>query len=295
MREFIRKGETPVLRYVEGKGQMPYLSFPLLEGVTREDGSPLIRHMFTTRDGGVSSGIFATMSLLRGTGDTDENVDENFSRVAKVMGVGKERFVLSNQSHTTNVIVAAEENAGSGTIRDRDYEDVDGLITDIPGLALGIFLADCVPVFFVDPVHEAIGLAHSGWRGTVGKISRVTIEKMGREYGTRAEDLYCALGPSICRDCYEVSGDVAEALQGLFPEGDIVRPGRVTESGEQKYQAGLWEAIRLTLLEAGVREDRIQVTDLCTCCNPTRLFSHRYTKGKRGLLGGFLMLLPKED
>ena len=169
----------------------------------------------------------------------------------------------------------------------KDYTDVDGLITNEPGIVLSTFYADCVPLYFVDPVHRAIGLSHSGWRGTVNKMGQVTIEAMKREFGSRAADLYCAIGPSICQDCYEISRDVAEEFMKAFPEhvNDIL-----LQKSEEKFQLDLWKANEIVMLESGILPEHLAVTNICTCCNPTELFSHRASKGKRGNLAAFLMI-----
>lgn len=292
--ELIRKkGTRRALRedvYTSEDGrELLLLRYPLLE----ETG--VVQHCFTTRLGGVSKGIFAELNLSFTRGDEQEAVEENYRRLAVALGVDYEKFVLSDQTHTVNVRRVTAEDAGKGLTRERDYRDVDGLITNEPGLVLSTFFADCVPLYFVDPVHRAIGLSHSGWRGTAARMGNATIEAMGREYGTRPEDLVCAIGPSICQDCYEVSEDVAEEFQRAF--GDCwqellaLSPKPKEETGgEQKYQLDLWRANERVLLDAGVKESRIAVTDICTCCNPDILFSHRASHGKRGNLGAFLCL-----
>ena len=146
------------------------------------------------------------------------------------------------------------------------------------------YFADCVPLFFVDPVHRAVGLAHSGWRGTESEMGACMVKAMGEAYGTRPEDLYTAIGPSICVNCYEVSEDVAERFEH-FP--GVVQKGR--KPG--KYQLNLREANRQILRQAGVKDDRISVTDICTCCNSEYLFSHRASMGRRGNLAAFLEML----
>jgi len=305
---FRRKDYGPVMEFVpeqldeEGQQiQMPLLRFPALEALTDEKGEKLVQHMFTTRLGGVSTGICESMNLHRFMGDDKAHVRENYRRVSKYMGAPLTRFVISYQVHSPNVFVATEESAGNGMTREWEYRDVDGAVTNVRGMPLGIFLADCVPVYFVDPVKKAIGLSHSGWKGTVGRISRATIDRMRENYGTDPADLVVGIGPSICQDCYEVSPDVAEVFRKEFAghEDEIMYKGRLgpvmvdgKETGEleQKWQLSLWEAIRVTLLEEGVRAERISTTDICTNCNPDLLFSHRFTKGRRGLLGAFLML-----
>ena len=265
---------------------IPVLRFQAL------DRTGIVEHCFTTREGGVSGrepGMehLHSLNLSFSRGDREENVRENFHRVAAELGVSVDRFVFTAQTHTTNVRVVSGQDAGKGLTRPLDWSDVDGLVTDVPGLVLSVFVADCVPVAFVDPVHRAIGLAHSGWRGTVGRIGRVTIEKMRENYGSKPEDLICAIGPSICRDCYEVSDDVADRMKQEFS-------GHEEEILEDKhnghYQLDLWRTNRIVLEEAGVIPEHISVTGVCTCCNPEALYSHRASHGRRGNLGVFLML-----
>lgn len=165
---------------------------------------------------------------------------------------------------------------------------MDGLVTDTPNLALGTFFADCVPIMIVDPVRRAIGSCHSGWKGTVQRIGEATIRKMQEEFGSDPKDLVCGIGPSICRDCYEISEDVAARFKEAFPgyEQDLL-----TDKHNGHYQLDLWEACRRVLLDAGVPEGNISVTDICTCCNPDVLFSHRATQGKRGNIAGLITLV----
>ena len=197
-----RKGGAPVLEVKKENG-VTFLSFPLLER------TGLVKHAFSTRLGGVSQGDFATMNFSFTRGDDREAVLENYSRMAGALGVCRERMVLTWQTHTTNVRRVYAGDAGKGIVRERDYRDVDGLITDIPGMTLVTFFADCVPLYFLDPVHKAIGLSHSGWRGTVKRMGAVTLSEMERAFGTRPNEVLACVGPSICKDCYEVGDDVA--------------------------------------------------------------------------------------
>lgn len=267
------------------------LKYPLLEELG------IVKHCFTTRIGGVSEGIFGTMNLSFTRGDDKSAVEENYRRLAEAMEVDYEKFVFTDQTHTVNVRKVSMADAGKGLVRERDYQDVDGLITNEPGLVLSTFFADCVPLYFVDPVHRAIGMSHSGWRGTVARMGKVTLEAMQREYGTKPEDVICAIGPSICQDCYEVSWDVAEEFAKEFSghEQEILMESpkneAIQEQADKKYQLNLWRANEIVLLEAGVKKEHIAVTDICTCCNPDVLFSHRASHGKRGNLGGFLCLI----
>lgn len=262
--------------------QVPFFVFSELET------TGIVTHGFSTRLGGVSEGHCAAMNLSFSRGDKEEAVRENYRRMADAIGFSCENLVFSDQTHTTNIRTVTEADRGKGFICARDYTDVDGLVTDVPGLVLTTFYADCVPLYFVDPVHRAIGLSHSGWRGTVGKMGKCTAERMRAEYGTNPADLIAAIGPSICQDCYEVSEDVIEEFRAAFDEnfwGELFY-----RKPNGKYQLNLWKANELVLLEAGIPAEQIAITDVCTCCNPDLLFSHRASKGKRGNLAAFLML-----
>ncbi len=260
-----------------GQEALEYLTFPLLE----ETGG--VRHLFTTRLGGVSQGIFSTMNLSVTRGDDKRCVEENYRRIAEVLGCSPEDMTASHQTHTTNIRRVTAADRGKGVTRPRDYSDVDGLMTDEPGIVLVTYFADCVPLYFVDPVHRAVGLAHSGWRGTAAGMGACMVKAMGDAYGTRPEEIYAAVGPSICADCYEVGGDVAQQF-AAFP--GAVRAGR----RPGKYQLDLWKANLQVLCGAGVKRERIAVTDICTCCNSEYLFSHRASQGRRGNMGAFLGL-----
>lgn len=276
-----RKTENCILRQNVTEG-VEYLTFP---GLTATN---LVNHLFTTRIGGVSKGIFASMNLSYTRGDEKEAVDENFRRIAAIFHSRTERMVCSDQTHTTNVRVVTEEDCGKGIIIEKDYKNVDGLITNEPGIILATFYADCVPLYFVDIRNKAIGLSHSGWRGTVEEMGACTINAMKEAYGSRPEDIKVAIGPSICRDCYEVSEDVAIKFKEHFSKDydKILKCGNV----EGKYQLDLWEANKIILINAGILPENIEVTDVCTCCNPEYFFSHRASQGKRGNLGAFMEL-----
>ena len=280
------RGVSPGLLDRTAANGLRYLQFSSLI----ETG--VVDHFFSTRIGGVSTGCYAQTNFSFSLGDDPEAVKENYRRAAEVLGYGRtlEPFVLSAQTHTTNLRVVTEKDRGKGTVCERDYKDIDGLVTNVPGLILVTSHADCPVLFFVDPVHRAIGLSHSGWRGTVGAIGQKTVKLMHSQYGTRPEDLRCAIGPSICKDCYEVSSDVAEAFEQAFGRQKLEQYDVLTAKEGGKYQLGLWEANRMILEDAGVPADRIEVTDVCTRCNPEVLFSHRITGFKRGNLSAFLVL-----
>lgn len=291
---------------LESGEELEYLTYPSLEK------TGLVRHLITTRLGGVSKGEFASMSLSFTRGDREEDVQENYRRIGQVIGCPPENMIASQQTHTTNIRLVTSDDKGKGIIRPLDYQDIDGLMTDEPGIALVTYYADCVPLLFVDPIHRAIGTAHSGWRGTVGRMGQCMVKSMGEAFGTRPEELYTAIGPSICQDCYEVSEDVAERfidleegteelrkellLSGRYRVGYDGNLPKVVEQGIQpgKYQLDLWLANYIILRQAGVLPERIAITDICTCHNSDYLFSHRASGGKRGNLAAFLMLFEQK-
>ena len=255
---------------------VPLLTYPLLQK------TEFVTHGFTTRMGGVSEGYCSTMNISTTRGDDPKAIEENQRRLARALGVRVEDFTYTHQTHTTNVAVVREEDRG------KRFMETDGMVTDVPGICLVTFYADCVPLYFVDPVHRAIGLSHSGWRGTVKRMGQVTLERMKEAYGTKPEDVFAAIGPSICQDCYEVSGDVIEEFRENFSE--FVWSQLFYEKENGKYQLNLWRANQIVLTEAGVEAQNIAVTNLCTHCNPEILFSHRSTGVKRGNLSALLAI-----
>lgn len=276
-----RKYKEPIMKQ-NRSGEVEYLTFPNLS----ETG--LVNHLFTTRMGGVSKDIYSSMNLSYNRGDDKGAVDENYNRIAAVFHSSPNQIVCSDQTHTTNVRLVTAKDCGKGVTKQKDFSDIDGLITDEPGIILVTFYADCVPLFFIDTEHKAIGLSHSGWKGTVNKMGACTLRAMKDAFGTKPEAVKAAIGPSICQDCYEISEDVAVQFNELFTNcsKEILMPGK--EKG--KYQLNLWEANRQILIQEGVLAENMAVTDICTCCNPHYLFSHRASNGKRGNLAAMMEL-----
>lgn len=272
-------GSTTRINFNNG---VPYISYRILDDI------PWLKNAVSTRLGGVSKGYLASMNLGFNRGDLDENVIRNHEIFANVIGVNPKNIVTGNQTHTTNVKVVTKDDCGKGIYRDRNYKDIDGLITNEKGIVLATYYADCVPLLIVDTKNKAIGLSHSGWRGTVGKIGKVTIEKMGELYGTKPEDIVACIGPSICQKCYEISEEVVVQFKEAFP--DNIKEILI-DKGNGKYQLDLWECNRINFKEAGVLPENIKVTDICTCHNTDVLFSHRGHNGKRGNLGAFLSIV----
>lgn len=265
------------------KNHVPYIQFKNLSA------TGIVKHGFSTRKGGVSTGIFSSMNLNFKRGDDPDAVLENYRRMAAALNMRVEDMVLSDQTHTTNVRVITEEDRGKGILKPQDYSDVDGMITNVPGIVLVTSYADCVPLYFVDPVRKAIGLSHSGWKGTVGHIGQKTVWKMHEVYGSEPKDIVAAIGPSICQSCYEVSDDVAETFRANFTADEAA--DILLDKGNGKYQLDLWKANWYVLTDAGILPEHLSVTDLCTACHPDLLWSHRKTNGQRGGLSAFLSLI----
>lgn len=277
--------------------EAPYIQYKKLN----ETG--IVHNGFSTRLGGVSEGMYSSMNFSVKMGDTIENVRRNYEIFTEKNGF--KNPVMSNQTHTTNVLRVTENDIGKGIYREADYRDIDGLITNEKEITLVTSYADCVPLYFADVKNKAIGLSHSGWRGTVNRMGEVTLRRMKEEFGTKPSDVIAAIGPSICLNCYEVSNDVAREFELEFDvkaETDMTNDMEYFRESSQnmdtilykkdngKYMLNLWAANYKVLTDAGVLSDNIAIPDICTCCNRDILFSHRGHMGKRGNLCAFLML-----
>ncbi len=256
------------------------LTLPQGVGVLRFSGwkdLDFVNHAFTTRIGGVSEGEFASMNLGFNRGDEEDRVVENYRRFCAAAGFDPDSLVCGAQDHRISIRRVGKEQRGIGIWREKDMDSIDGLCTDDPSVTLVVYCADCVPLYFVDPEHHAIGLAHAGWRGTAAGMAKAMTERMALEFSTRPEALRVAIGPSIGRECFEVDEPVAlEFLKLPQAERFVTGPQR------DKYYVDLWECNRQFLLSAGVKEEHITVGQVCTMCESDLIFSHRKTRGQRG-------------
>lgn len=258
---------------------IPYISYNALEKYD------WLVQGFSTRIGGISAEHLASMNLGFGRGDDLETVIKNHEIMAQTIGFDPHNIVTSNQTHTTNIRVVTKDDCGKGLYKERDFSDIDGMITNEKGVILATYYADCVPLYIIDPINHAVGLSHSGWRGTVHRIGERTIKKMEAEYGSKAENLVVCIGPSICQDCYEISEDVADEFKREFTHNinDIL-----IKKENNKYQLDLWKCNEIIFRQAGVIPQNINQPDICTCCNAQFMFSHRASNGLRGNLAAFL-------
>ncbi len=275
--------EGPKLNIRENKGVV-YLTAPIFERL------PWINHGMSTRIGGVSGGCCAAMNFSYNQFDREERVAENYRIFCEAAGIDVSRVVNTRQVHGNHV-----ETVDAGHLfRDIctpgcDFENTDGLTTDIPGITLIAYGADCPQILLADTGKHAIALCHSGWRGTVGKIGASAVRLMQGNYGTRPEDLLAVISPSICPECFEVEQDVIDRVKEVFsPE---VWPKLFYQKNEHKFEFNIWGANRQVLLECGVRPENIFMSNLCTKCNPKLLFSHRAMGEKRGTMISFLTIV----
>ena len=274
----------PLVEYTISTGILPMVESPLFQ---RETG---LQHGFSTRKGGVSKEHLASLNLSFSVEDAKENVLENFRRIGERFGKTPEDFVLSKQSHETKVLKVGTKDRGKGITKDRDYEGIDALITDEKGLILSCFSADCVPILFYDPIHKAVGACHSGWRGTKGKILLNVVEEMRKHFSSNPAEILVAIGPSICKEQYVVSEDLALSFLEDYPDLGEDTASPIQRISKDKFQLDLWDLNRRIALDCGIKEEHISISGYCTMENPELFFSHRYSQGKRGLQGAFICL-----
>ena len=276
----------PIKDYKRGNHTVPLIESALLQEIRG------LRHGFSTRKGGVSKEHLSSLNLGFNLGDEREKVLENFRILGSLFEAKPEDFVLTQQTHSVNVRHVGREDRGKGIFRERDYTDVDALMTDEEGVILSAFSADCVPILFYDKGHRAIASCHSGWRGTHGRILARVIEAMQREFSSKPEEIYIAIGPSICKNCYEVSEDVGEAFLDAFPAlREMTKNASPIERvSEEKFHIDLWELNRWIALENSIPAENISISGYCTMERPDLFFSHRYSQGKRGVQGAFIGL-----
>ena len=239
--EFVTEGKPYAVGYddketvLEKEAKVPYLHFHSF------DRQEWLQLTFSTRLGGVSKGYLSTLNLGWDRGEPRENICENYRRYCASIGSKSEKLVLSDQVHETTVRYVDERDC-AGTEIVKKLKDVDGMITDIPEIVLATSYADCVPLFFCDPVKRIVASSHSGWKGTVAGIGAETIRKM-HKMGCQPEDIEVLIGPSICQKCYELSEDVAKQFATAYEADELVYvpaaimnccfpTGQVTANGE---------------------------------------------------------------
>lgn len=238
------------------------------------------RHGFSTRLGGVSRiDYLASLNLGSERGDEERTVQENRRRFAAAVGYAPERAVSAHQVHSAKVVRVHETDAG------RHDFSCDGFVTTVPEIALIVKMADCVPILLCDNDHGVVGALHAGWRGSVADIAGAGIAAMCH-CGADPHAIHAAIGPCIHACCYEVGEEVADAVHCLVGEKSRYF---LETLGSNRYRMNL-PAFNAFLLErAGVPSAQISLCSRCTCCEPDLFFSHRASKGKRGVMAAAIV------
>lgn len=245
-----------------------------------------VAHGFSTRQGGVSAPPFDTMDLGYNRGDAPDCVRENYRRFCTAIGADHTRVVKTRQVHGDTVRAVTAADAGLDPCTPAPYE-ADGLVTDVPGLCLSVFSADCVPVLLYDPVRRCIAAVHSGWRGTAMAIAPKAAAIMMEDYGCRAEHILAAIGPAISTCCFETHADVPRAMIDAF--GAAAEPF-IQRAGDDKFRVDLKGIIARGLRGAGLAPEHIDISDHCTACRPALYWSHRLTGNARGSMAAMIQL-----
>lgn len=254
------------------------------------DRYPELLHAISTRT--APDGEDWNLTAKRGSPQyppSPETARANREKLAGLLGISLDRVVGCRQIHGTQVARVYERDGGRGMTPDNpSIEDTDAMLTDVPGLYLMALSADCPPVFFFDPTRGVVGLAHSGWKGTVGRIAGNVVEAMVDDFGSDARDIVAVVGPGIGPCCYSVGENVIEAVEGAFMNAWGGEKAALLEKRDGLVYFNLRETIRRALLEAGVMPGNITVEEVCTADNLGVLYSHRGEKGQCGLFGAVL-------
>ena len=242
-------------------------------------------HGFSTRYGGVSTGIFGSLNLGMNRGDREECVKENYKKFFTSCGIDVESFVCGKQVHGRNVMIV-DGNDARKPYGYTDLFEADGYVTNVSKVPLVVFTADCIPLLLADEKNRVIASVHSGWRGTVQDIEKEAIEKM-ISLGAETEHIKACIGPAIGRCCFEVGEEVIEAVNELLNRtaSDLYD---IKENG--RYMLDLKSVVKRCLIRSGVREEHIELIEECTMCMPDKYWSHRFTGGERGSQAAVIML-----
>lgn len=246
-------------------------------------------HGFSTRLGGVSRGVFSSLNL-RGGGpspDSRDSVRENYRRLCGALQADPAGLVLSKQIHGDAIRRVTAADAGKGFLTPTDYT-ADALVTNVPGLSLMVFSADCIILLLYDPVTRSIGAVHAGWRGTALDLPAKVVWEMGRLFGARPGDIRVAIGAGIGPCCFETHDDVPHAMEAAFGSGAAAFMARQGE----KWTVDLKALNAWRLREAGVPAENLDICPLCTACRPDLYWSHRKTGDRRGVQGALVGLRP---
>lgn len=239
----------------------------------------------TTKKGGTSTGDYENFNLGFHVGDQLQAVCSNRNQLANLIQFPLTSWVGAEQTHDTEIRKITEVDRGKGSDSyDSAFRATDGFYTNEEGVLLTLCYADCVPLFFISPKHHMIGAAHAGWKGTVNEIARKMVEKWGEE-GIPPNQIFAAIGPSICEKCYIVNDYVINFVENILEDVDK-KPYNTIKEGQ--YSLDLRELNKIILLKAGVPEKNIQMTKLCSSCDQSEFFSHRRDQGKTGRMLSYI-------
>ena len=270
------------LRIIENKG-VKYIDYPFFDDLA------FVKAIGSTRYGGVSSGENnSSMNLGFKTIDEEKSVQNNYEIFADAVGLDCDKIVTSSQFHNDNIRVCTMSDGGKGITKQRDFEDVDALVTNEKGLTLAVFSADCVPILFADKNSSSIGAAHCGWKGTFKSLASKTAQKMIDEYKANIDTIHVIIGVSIKKCCYEVSEELYMDFINRFP---YINDGKCAEVINGKYYLDLPLINKKILINFGLKEENIFIADMCTCCNKEHLFSHRGQGPGRGIMASMITII----
>ena len=260
------------------KGDLVYFTSPQLSVY------PKLRHAYFTRQGGVSPAPWDSLNFRFSSEDSKENVLRNFQIAAQALGSDLQHVTRTCQMHTDNIVEVTED---AGFVQMGEEGGADALITNVPGVVLCGFFADCQLVMLYDHKHKAVGLVHAGWRGVAKEIVRKTIEKMQERYGSNPSEMIAVVGPSICRSCFRTDDDVPEKMRETY--GDMVQEYMFKQG--DKWCVDLKIITYTMLLRADILPYNIDISNICPCCGDKNLFwSHRRQGEERGVQAGMIML-----
>ena len=266
------------------KDNVVYYTFDIFSDIKH------IRHCFSTKIGGVSTGSAASMNLAFKRDARRENVYKNFEILCDTVGFDYEGIILIQQEHTSNVKSVTKENRGNILINPDRLGEIDGIVTNDESVVLSTLHADCVPIYYFDPIKNVIGVCHAGWRGTVNNIAEITIKKMIDAYGCQAKDILVGIGPSIGCCCFEVDQPVKEEFESKLPFSEEY----IKKSESQKYYIDMWSINKQILINTGVFPHNIEIGSVCTKCNHDIFHSHRHTGFNRGCMVAMFQIVESE-
>jgi polyphenol oxidase len=246
---------------------------------------------FTGRAGGISESPYNSLNCGLHIQDDPAAVIHNRQQIANTLHIPFESWTCADQVHGNQVAVIDESHKGRGSISlDDAIPNTDGMVTSVQGVWLTAFFADCVPLFFFDPVLQVVGLSHAGWKGTVADIAGETIRTMVREYGSKPEQIHAAIGPSIGSCCYEVDARVLNEVKRTLTEKGLLDQADscYIPKHDGKAMLNLREINRLLLQKEGILQAHIELTHLCTSCDTDSFFSHRKEAGRTGRMAAWI-------